>query len=74
MNQEHRALVRRVAGLEVAVVKLQAAMGGIAQSLEAAVATPVECAKCDEFVEVFGDSVCLDPDCPCGLPTTNIAD
>jgi hypothetical protein len=69
MNQEHRALVRRVAGLEVAVVKLQAAMGGIAQSLEAAVATPVECAKCDRVVDVFSDdSVCLDPDCPCGLP------
>lgn len=69
MNKEdQRALVRRVAGLEEAVCRLQLAMGGIAQSLEVAVASPIMCDNCG--IDVTGVETCPHEPCSCGFPIT----
>lgn len=68
MTEEMRALTHRVTGLEVAVARMQGALGGISQVLQQTAAGPVTCAKCEN--DITGMSTCAIEDCPCGFPAT----
>ncbi len=66
MSEENRVLVRRITGLEMAVKRLQMAMGGIVSATELARLTVIRCDRCD--CDVDKAVACEYEDCPCGLP------
>ena len=68
MNEEMRALTRRVTGLEVAVARLQGALGGFSQVLQQTASGRVDCAKCEN--DITGMTTCAVEECPCGFPDT----
>jgi len=65
MNEEMRALTRRVTGIEVATTRLQAAMAGFSQVLQQANAGAVNCAKCEN--DISSMKTCAVEECPCGF-------
>lgn len=66
MNEEMRALTRRVTGLEVAVSRMQGAFGGFSQVLQQTAGGRVDCAKCEN--DITGMTTCAVEGCPCGFP------
>lgn len=65
MTEENRGLLRRIAGLEIAVKRLQMVAGGIVGASEAARLAVITCDRCDRDMEkVLG---CEFEDCPCGV-------
>ena len=66
MSEENRVLVRRITGLEMAVKRLQMALGGIVEATELARLTVIRCDRCD--CDVDKAVACEHEDCPCGLP------
>ena len=61
-----KLLLRRVATLEVAVARLQQAMGGMMNVMAAASEAGVECDECgNDFTAM---KTCAVENCPCGVP------
>ncbi len=64
-KNELMELRRRLTGVEMAVVKLQAVVGGLQNVLQMAISQDAECAECGNMIS--GMKSCNNNDCPCGL-------